>query len=65
MEPHRDQVFLAWKTTERTKEGAWKKLNESLKRLRTDHFDFYLFHAVTTLDEWKPSFHRAELQRLF
>ncbi|KAF2958260.1 oxidoreductase [Thermotoga sp. Ku-13t] len=56
LEPYRDQVFLACKTMERTKEGAWRELNESLKRLRTDHFDLYQFHAVTTLDEVEAIF---------
>ncbi|MGB9900592.1 MAG: aldo/keto reductase [Pseudothermotoga sp.] len=56
LEPYRDQVFLACKTMERTKEGAWRELNESLKRLRTDHLDLYQFHAVTTLDEVEAIF---------
>jgi aryl-alcohol dehydrogenase-like predicted oxidoreductase len=56
LEPYRDQVFLACKTMERAKEGAWRELNESLKRLRTDHFDLYQFHAVTTLDEVEAIF---------
>jgi aryl-alcohol dehydrogenase-like predicted oxidoreductase len=56
LEPYRDQVFLACKTMERTKEGAWRELNESLKRLRTDHFDLYQFHAVTTLDKVEAIF---------
>ncbi|HWQ54321.1 MAG TPA: aldo/keto reductase [Bryobacteraceae bacterium] len=48
LEPHRKGVFLACKTTERTAEGARKELEQSLQRLRTDHFDLYQFHAVTT-----------------
>ncbi|HCZ06715.1 MAG TPA: oxidoreductase [Thermotogae bacterium] len=51
LEPYRNGVFLACKTTERTFEGAWRELNESLKKLRTDHFDLYQFHAVTTFEE--------------
>jgi len=56
LEPYRGQVFLACKTTERTREGAWRELTESLRRLRTDHFDLYQFHAVTTLDEVETIF---------
>ncbi len=51
LEPYRKDVFLACKTTERKKEGARKELEQSLKRMRTDHFDLYQLHAVTTLED--------------
>lgn len=51
LEPYRQDVFLACKTMERSKEGAKKELAQSLERMRTDHFDLYQLHAVTTLDE--------------
>jgi len=51
LEPFRKDVFLACKTTMRTKDGARKELEQSLKNLRTDHLDLYQFHAVTTLDD--------------
>lgn len=51
LEPHRKNVFLACKTGERTAEGARKELERSLGRLRTDHFDLYQFHGVTTMKE--------------
>ena len=44
---HRDEVFLACKTTERGKAGARKELENSLKRLQTDHVDLYQFHGIT------------------
>jgi predicted aldo/keto reductase-like oxidoreductase len=44
--PFRKQVFLACKTTERTAQGAQKEFEESLGRLRTDHFDLYQFHGL-------------------
>ena len=44
----RDQVFLACKTEDRTKAGARKLLEQSLKNLKTDHFDLYQLHAVFT-----------------
>jgi aryl-alcohol dehydrogenase-like predicted oxidoreductase len=47
LEPYRKDVFLACKTTQRTKEGAAAELQESLKRLRTDHLDLYQLHALT------------------
>ena len=51
MKSERGHFFLGCKTMERTKEGAWRELHQSLERLQTDHFDLYQCHAVTTIDE--------------
>lgn len=54
VEPVRDELFLACKTTRRNPDGVRAQLSESLRRLRTDHFDLYQLHAVTdggVLDE--------------
>ncbi len=51
LEPYRKDVFLACKTGERKKEGARKELEQSLKYLKTDHFDLYQLHAVTSLED--------------
>lgn len=51
LEPYRKNVFLACKTTQRNKNEALGELEKSLKNLRTDHFDLYQFHAVTTLED--------------
>jgi len=51
LEPYRKDVFLACKTQERKKEGARRELEQSLKYLRTDHFDLYQLHAVTSLED--------------
>jgi aryl-alcohol dehydrogenase-like predicted oxidoreductase len=51
LEPYRTSVFLACKTDKRTAEEATKELHRSLKRLRTDHFDLYQLHVVTTMEE--------------
>ena len=56
LEPYRPKVFLACKTTERKKDGALKELEQSLQRLRTDHFDLYQLHAVTTPEEVETIF---------
>ena len=50
LEPYRKNVFLACKTTQRTKDGARKEMEQSLKNMRTDHFDLYQHHAVTSLE---------------
>jgi predicted aldo/keto reductase-like oxidoreductase len=36
---------------ERTKEGAWDELQQSLRRLQTDRFDLYQLHAITSMEE--------------
>ena len=51
LEPYRKSVFLACKTEKRTAEEARDALHESLARLRTDYFDLYQLHAVTTMEE--------------
>jgi predicted aldo/keto reductase-like oxidoreductase len=52
----RDGVFLACKTEDRTKIGSEKLLHTSLKKLQTDHFDLYQFHAVTTMEDVETIF---------
>jgi aryl-alcohol dehydrogenase-like predicted oxidoreductase len=51
MPRERERFFLGCKTTERSKESAWKELKASLKRLQTERFDLYQLHAVTTFEE--------------
>jgi predicted aldo/keto reductase-like oxidoreductase len=51
LQPYRKGVFLACKTTERSAEGARQELERSLRKLRTDHFDLYQLHAVTTPED--------------
>jgi len=58
LEPYRKDVFLACKTQERKKDGARKELEQSLKYLRTDYFDLYQLHAVTSLEEVDTIFAR-------
>lgn len=49
--PYRRSVFLACKTQERTAQGAMAELHRSLERLRTDSFDLYQLHAISTMSE--------------
>src|ERR1035441_4416039 len=49
--PHRKSVFLACKCERRDAEGARQQLETSLKRLETDHFDLYQFHAVASRND--------------
>lgn len=45
--PHRSQVVLATKTSQRDYDGAWRNLERSLQRLQTDYIDLWQFHALT------------------
>jgi aryl-alcohol dehydrogenase-like predicted oxidoreductase len=56
LEPYRDGVFLACKTGERSAEGAQRELEQSLNKLRTDHFDLYQLHAMKTLEDVEQVF---------
>lgn len=43
---HRDSIFLMSKVCDRTRDGALKQLDESLRRLQTDHLDLWQFHEI-------------------
>jgi len=45
----RDEVFLATKFEERTYDGVMRQLEQSLKRLRTDHVDLYQVHLIESM----------------
>lgn len=47
----RDKVFLMTKLDGRTKEAATQQLNESLRRLRTDHVDLIQHHEIIRFDD--------------
>lgn len=51
LEPYRKRVFLACKTNKRDKQGAAAELEQSLKRLRSDHLDLYQLHALTKMED--------------
>ncbi len=56
LEPYRKGVFLACKTTERSAAAAQRELDSSLRKMRTDHFDLYQLHAVTTAEDVEKIF---------
>jgi len=47
----RGELVIAEKTLERTREGARRELERSLRRLGAKYFDVYQFHAVSSLEE--------------
>ncbi|BDI29751.1 oxidoreductase [Capsulimonas corticalis] len=54
--PYRDDVFLACKTGKRDAAGAREELEESLRKLQTDHFDLYQLHAMTSAEDVQQVF---------
>jgi len=55
LEEFRKDVFLACKTARRDKEGAVAELHQSLKRLKTDYFDLYQLHAMTSEEDFQKA----------
>lgn len=48
---YRQKVFLMTKIDGRTKESAAQQIDESLKRLQTDHVDLMQFHEVIRMED--------------
>jgi predicted aldo/keto reductase-like oxidoreductase len=51
LRPFRKDIFLACKTLKRDRQGAEEELNQSLRKLQTDHFDLYQMHALTKIED--------------
>jgi predicted aldo/keto reductase-like oxidoreductase len=47
----RKEVFLSTKVGERTYDGAMRHIEESLKRLNTDHLEILKIHSVVSLED--------------
>jgi predicted aldo/keto reductase-like oxidoreductase len=55
----RKEVFLASKTHDRTRDGSLRLLDQSLKRLRTDHLDLWQLHDLRTTSDLEMIFARG------
>ncbi|MCC7173533.1 MAG: aldo/keto reductase [Planctomycetes bacterium] len=56
LEGLRDKIFLSCKTKKRDAKGAMEELEQSLRRLKTDHFELYQLHVMSTAAEVKETF---------
>jgi aryl-alcohol dehydrogenase-like predicted oxidoreductase len=52
----RNDVWIATKTHDRTRDGSMKLLEASLKRLQTDHVDEWRMHNIMTMEELDKCF---------
>ncbi|MBD3884985.1 aldo/keto reductase [Phormidium tenue FACHB-886] len=48
---YRSSIFLATKTGERDRDGAWRELERSLQRLKTDRLDLWQLHNVAYTEQ--------------
>lgn len=51
MKRRRKEVVLATKTLERSYDDAWREINHSLERLKTDHVDLLQIHSINRMNE--------------
>jgi aryl-alcohol dehydrogenase-like predicted oxidoreductase len=56
MRKRRDQVFLATKTHDRTRDGSMRLLERSLELLQTDHIDLWQIHALSKMEQIEQIF---------
>jgi len=51
MATRRDEVFLATKTHNRTRDGSLQLLEQSLESLQTDHLDLWQLHNISRIEQ--------------
>jgi len=56
LKPYRKKCFLACKTHRRDAVGAQETLDESMKLLKTDYFDLYQLHALSSVEQVEKAF---------
>jgi aryl-alcohol dehydrogenase-like predicted oxidoreductase len=52
----RSKVWIVTKTIDRTRDGSWRSLEASLKRLQTDHVEEWRLHDVRTMEQLDSCF---------
>jgi predicted aldo/keto reductase-like oxidoreductase len=56
MRTRRNQVFLATKTHDRTRDGSLRLLEQSLQLLNTDHVDLWQLHNISRMEQVEQIF---------
>jgi aryl-alcohol dehydrogenase-like predicted oxidoreductase len=56
MATRRNEVFLATKTHDRTRDGSLRLLEESLRLLQTDHLDLWQLHNISRTEQLNQIF---------
>ncbi len=62
---NRDRLFITEKTLERTREGAWRELSQTIFRFGVKYLDVYQFHAVSTLEDLEKIFSEDGAMKTF
>jgi len=56
LQGRRQEVKIATKTHDRTRDGSWRLLEESLKRLQTDHVEEWRLHNMYDFEQLDAAF---------
>ncbi|MDA2914204.1 aldo/keto reductase, partial [Acidobacteriia bacterium AH_259_A11_L15] len=56
MNHRRREAFLATKTHDRTRDGSWRLLEQSLRLLQTDHLDLWQIHNLSRMGQVEQIF---------
>jgi hypothetical protein len=56
MKTRRRETFLASKTDDRSRDGSLRLLEDSLRRLQTDHLDLWQLHHIGSMDDLEAAF---------
>lgn len=51
MKRRRNETFLATKTRDRSRDGSFRQLDQSLESLQTDHIDLWQIHNLSRMEE--------------
>ncbi|HEY7374586.1 MAG TPA: aldo/keto reductase [Polyangia bacterium] len=65
MQHRRNEVFLATKSKQRTRDGALRDIEKSLELLKTDHVDLWLLHNIGMAEEVDAVFAKGGAMEAF
>jgi aryl-alcohol dehydrogenase-like predicted oxidoreductase len=65
MEKRRNEAFLCTKSRERSRDGALRDIEQSLKLMKTDHLDLWLLHNIGIPEEVDTVFSKGGAMEAF